>query len=363
MKQFTLGAVAVSLLFSPAALAVDAPLEGTVIRTEEMAPTVHPEDLKEIEKGTPLEMVVSTSIGAGISTGGDEFFGKVTKDYVVDGKIVIPRDTLVHGLVEELQGPKRAGRNGFISTRFDYLITPDGREIPINGEHTTKDSTGKAVAKVVGRSAGYTLGGGVVGAMLVLKYGGLAAVTASNGYALAGGAAVGGAVGLTAAMVTKGKHALIPPGAEIKVKLQEKLVLPTVEMPEASANDVKLDGLKVSVLGTRIAKDPFGEPNELTLSLDMANQTDHTFTFFDIALEDEHGSLFYASPFGDTGLWFQKLLPQSRLAGNLTFNVDNPKLRHTLIFFKQYTREPLTRITLTTEMMQNKHSKKASVGG
>ena len=67
------------------------------------------------------------------------------------------------------------------TTRFDYLITPDGREVPIEGNSTTRDSKGKAAAKVVGRAAGYTAFGGVVGTMLVLKYGGLAAAVASHG--------------------------------------------------------------------------------------------------------------------------------------------------------------------------------------
>src|SRR5690606_36128656 len=120
----------------------------------------------------------ATTLSAGLTQDGDEFFGKITKDYEVDGKVVIPRGTLIHGTVLDLQDPKRAGRNGHISTKFDYLITPDGREIPIEGKHTTKDGKITAAAKVVGRSAGFTLVGGAIGSLMVLKYGGLAAVAA-----------------------------------------------------------------------------------------------------------------------------------------------------------------------------------------
>jgi hypothetical protein len=101
------------------------------------------------------------------------------------------------------------------------------------------------------------------------------------------------------------------------------------------------------VLSLRVGKDPFGELSEVTIGLDMTNATDNTFTVFDIALEDENGSLFYPSAFGDTGLWFQKLMPRTHLVGNLSFNVDNPRLKHQLVFYKQYTREPLTRIALS----------------
>ena len=195
--------------------------------------------------------------------------------------------------------------------------------------------------------------------MVVLRYGGLAAVAASNGYALAGGAAVGGAVGLTAAMVRKGKSAMIEPGAEIKVKLAEPISLPTVNMPDAKADDYTLPGLNVKVLGMRVDKDPFGENNELTLTLDIENRTENSFSSFDVGLQDEYGNTFYPSPFGDTGLWFKKLGPNSKTTANVTFNVDNTKRPHHLIFFKQYTRQPLAKFALTDDLKMDAKSQKA----
>lgn len=370
-KQLIAGASSLILLSSPfltglpVAMAEEtagkrAPLQGSVIRTEENNPSINPDDLKEIEKGTPLEMTVATTLSTGGETSeGEEFFAKVTKDYAVDGKVVIPKGTLVHGSVVQTKTPGRMMRNGFIATKFDYMITPDGREIPIEADYSNKDHKAKAIAKIVGKSAGYTLGGGVVGAMLVMKYGGLAAVVASEGYALAGGAAVGGAVGLTAAMLSKGKNTMIKPGAEIKVKLQDKLVLPTMNLPDESASDLKLEGLNVKVLGMRVNKDPFGEMTEITLTLDMDNKTEHQFSFFEIGLEDENGNVHYASPFGDTGMWFQKLAPNAHMSGNITFSVDNPKLQHSLVFFKQYTREPVAKVALTDAMKADKKTASA----
>lgn len=335
------------------------PLKGT-IQTEKhnTSPTVNENDIKEIAPGSTLDMVISTEITTGVNVSGDEFFGKVSKDYLVDGKVVIPKGTLVHGLVEQIAEPKRAGRNGHISTKFDYMITPDGREIPIEGSSTTKDSSAKAAAKVVGRATGFTLGGGVVGAVMVLKYGGLAAVAASNGYALAGGAAVGGTIGLTAAMLTKGKSAMIQPGAEIRVRLAEKMNLPSMNMPDASAENVVLNGLTVKVLGMRLDKDPFGEPTEITLTLDVDNKTENTFSTFEIGLEDEFGNVFYPSPFGDTGMWFSKIGPNSHNTSNISFNVDNIKASHKLVFFKRYSREPLAKIALTDAMVSDKKTAK-----
>ncbi|MDX2084139.1 MAG: hypothetical protein SFZ03_01965 [Candidatus Melainabacteria bacterium] len=325
------------------------PFKGSVVVTEDdkRYPTVNAEDLKSVDKGTYLNMRISTEITPGLTGEGDEFFGTVTKNYTVDGQVVIPRGTVIHGKVNDMTDPKWAGRNGHVTLDFDYMVTPDGREIPIDGGFTNKDGALKAAAKVVGRSALYTGIGGVAGALMVAKYGGVAAVAASEGYALAGGAAVGGAIGLTAAMVTKGQHAMIQPGAELKIKLKDGMQLPTVNMPDNDANNKALEGLEVTVTGSRLTKDPFGEDREMTVSVQLTNHTEHTFTFFDIALEDEYGGIHYASPFGDTGLWFHKLVPNSQISGNLTFNVNNPEAQHYLVFYKQYTREPLARVALS----------------
>ncbi|MBK8190690.1 MAG: hypothetical protein IPK79_09620 [Vampirovibrionales bacterium] len=331
------------------------PLQGSIIQSEQRQdPHVNYDDVKAIEKGVDLEMTVTTPLTSISATEGDEFFAKISRDYQVDGKTVIPRGTLCHGIVSQSKGPRWAGRNAYITTRFDYLITPDGREIPIEGQFSNKDKPLTAAAKIVGRSTAYTAVGGVVGAVMVLKYGGMAAVAASNGYALAGGAALGGAAGLTSAIVTKGHAAMIQPGADLKIKLQEPLKLPTVDMPDQAAKNFAPEGFTAKILAMRLGSDPFGEPNELTISVDLDNRTANTVSFFDIALEDENGTIFYASPFGDSGLWFQKLNPNSRLTGNLSFSVDNPKLQHFLVIYKQYTREPLARLALTDKMTASK---------
>jgi len=328
-------------------------LHGTVIQTEynrPQSPTVNTGDVRVVAPGTALDLVLSTEIADGVTVEGDEFFGKIIKDVLVDGRVVIPYGTLVHGVLSTLEGPKRAGRNGYINTRFDYLITPDGREVPIEGNSTTRDSKGKAAAKVVGRAAGYTAFGGVVGTVMVLKYGGLA-VEASNGSALAGGAAIGGAAGLTIAMLMKGKSVMLQPGAEMHVKLSEPLKLPTMTMPDETAEDYSLPGLEVKVAGMRIDRYPFGEMTEITLTLDILNQTENTFSTFEIGLEDELGNVFFPSPLGDTGMWSSKIKPSSHLNSNITFSVDNVNSRHKLVFFKPYSREPLAKFALTDAML------------
>ena len=321
-------------------------LRSTITQTDPNSPIVNTGDVRVVAPGTMLDLALSTEIEAGENVEGDGFFCKITKDVLVDGQVVIPRGTVVHGVLSTLEEPKRGGRNGYITTRFDYLITPDGREVPIEGNSTTRDSKGKAAARVLGRAAGYTAIGGAVGTLMVLQLGGLSAAAASYGSAPAGGAAIGGAAGLTIAMLTKGKSVLLRPGTEMHVQLSEPLRLPTMIMPDETAEDFSIPGLNVKVAGMRT----YGM-TEVTLTLDILNETDYTFSKYEIGLEDEMGNVFFPTPFGVAGMWYSKIGPGGNFKGKITFSVDNVKSRYKLVFFKPFSREPLAKFALTDAML------------
>lgn len=329
-------------------------LRSTIIQTElnhPQTPTVHSGDVREVAPGTVLDIVLTTEITADENTKGDVFLGKISKDVLVGEQVVIPRGTMVHGVLSSFAAPKRSGRDGFMNARFDYLITPDGRKVTINGDATTRDSKGKAAARVVGRAAGFTAIGGVVGTVMALQLGGLAGAAASHGASLAGGAAIGGATGLTIALLTKGKSVVLPPGSEMRVKIGEALKLPTMTMPDETAEDFCISGLKPKLAGVRVHRHPSGEMTEITLTLDVLNQTDYTFSTFEIGLEDELGNLFFPSTIGDMGVLSSKIKPNSHFSDNVTFSVYNAKMRHKLIFFKPFSREPVARMALTDSLL------------
>ncbi|MEZ4535076.1 MAG: hypothetical protein R3D26_08755 [Cyanobacteriota/Melainabacteria group bacterium] len=97
------------------------------MRTSAEPEAVHKGDVRVVAPGTDLNMVLSTELKLWQNVEGDEFFGKIIKDVLVDGQVVIPRGTTVHGVLSIIQGPKRAENDLAISIRFDYLITPDGQ--------------------------------------------------------------------------------------------------------------------------------------------------------------------------------------------------------------------------------------------
>jgi hypothetical protein len=301
---------------------------------------------KQVSRGTKLELTVSTVLGSNVSMEGDEFFAEVSDDLKVDGGVVIPMGTIVHGRVTEAKDRRRLGRDGYVKIEFDYLITPDGREIPVDAKMSTKSHPLKSFAKVALTDAGYTLVGGAIGGLLAVKIGGIGLAVASHGYSVAGGAALGATVGAAQSLIRKGKTVMVNPGDQIKMKIASDIELPVLKPSSLVEEELDLAGLEVEILECKFEKDPFGEPNTITLGVNIENRSDQTFTFFDVAVVDEYGSVYYPSPFGDTSMWFHQIKPGSRIKGSLSFSVDNPRHKHWLVFFDKYSRKQMAKISI-----------------
>lgn len=299
-----------------------------------------------VEEGSKVRMTVANVLSAGYTEAGDEFFAEIVED--VEGKngIVIPVGSVAHGSVTSLAKSKRLGRDGYIVLNFDYILTPDGREIPIEAHMTTKPNLATSIGKTVAKDTGYMLGGGVVGGIASLQILGLPAAIASHGYTVAGGAGLGAAVGLGYAVGRKGKEVLISPGDEINVKITNALKLPVIKESAFKEKEQQYDGLDVKITGYKVEKDPFDEPNLITLSLVINNATPKTFSSFDMALVNDYKNEYYPSPFSNTDVWFTKVKPNDRMAGKISFSVDNPKRKFWLVFYDSMTRKPLAKISV-----------------
>lgn len=299
-----------------------------------------------LEKKDTIEMTVSQVIDGSFSFEGDEFFAEVTGDVTGDKGIIIPKGTVAHGIIKQTAEAKRMGRDGYIDLSFDYLVTPDGREIPIEGKMSTKLHPLKAAAKIAATDIGYTAVGGVVGGVFAAQALGLEAAIASQGYTLAGGAAIGGAVGLGMSLYRKGKDVLIAPGDEIKVKILSGVELPVYREEALKQKEETYPGLDIRVANIIYDKDPFGEVNTLTLSVSISNMSDKTFSGMDLALVNDYNTVFNPSIFGDTKLLFSQFKPGDRRAGKISFSVHNVKHSYWLVVNDRATNKPLTRISL-----------------
>ncbi len=299
-----------------------------------------------LDKRDVIHMTVSQVLDGSFSLEGDEFFAEITSDVMGDKGVIIPKGSIAHGTIVETGEAKRLGRNGYLNLSFDKITTPDGRDIDIEGKMSTKLHPIKEVGKIVATDVGYTVGGGVVGGVFALQALGLEAAIASHGYTVAGGAALGGAVGLGMSLYRKGKNVLISPGDEIKVKILSKVELPLYKEEALKQKELHYPGLDIRIANILYEKDPFGNVNTITLSLSISNMSKKTFSGMDLTLVNDYNNIYNASIFGDTKLLFAQLKPGDRFAGKISFAVDNVKQSFWLTVNDRAKNKPVAKISL-----------------
>ena len=321
-------------------------------------------DIKaEVSKGHRVSMVVSTIISSQNNNQGDEFFAEIIGDVSSDKGVVLPAGSLAHGTITEITRPKRFGRDANVTLKFDYIATPDGRQIPVDAQMSTKRSPAANAALITAEHASYTIGGAALGSAVALNLFGIAGAIASHGYTVLGGAAVGGAIGLGLAMSKKGDEILLATGDAINVKLLEGIKLPVYQEKALVEEETKNENLLVNITSVKLEKDPFGEPNTLTIGVDIINKTKRTLSTFDMVLENENKAVYYASPFGTSELWFKKIPPNSKINGKVSFSVDNPGQKLWLVILDSYNKKPLVKVSINNskrELEKNNSKKKNS---
>ncbi len=303
-------------------------------------------EVEQIERSDVIHMTVSQVLDSNINIEGDEFFAEVVNDVEGESGVIIPKGTFAHGRISKTTEAKRMGRSASLSLDFDYLITPDGREIPIEGKMSTKLHPVAETSKIIAQDVGYTLAGGAIGGFMALNWLGLEAAIASQGYTIAGGAAVGGALGLGAALIRKGNEVLIAPGDEIKVKINTSVPLPVYKDSALMQHEMKYPGLDISISNVKHEEDPFGEANTITLTVMISNMSDKTFSGLDSALVNDYNAVFRPSIFGDTKLMFKQIKPGEKVIGDISFAVDNINRKFWLTFYDRRNKKPLTKISV-----------------
>lgn len=346
MKKIFTIFIAIMFCFSNVACYADV-LRGSVIETveQQLPKDTFTGEYKKIDEKQVIELTVDKVIDTNFSIEGDEFFAKVTNDVGKNG-VVLPKGTVAHGVIYQTKEAKRLGRNGTISLNFDYLITPDGRKIQIEGGMSTKLNPVKEFGKIVATDIGYTTVGGVVGGWYALNLFGIEAAIASQGYTIAGGAAIGGTVGLAMSLWRKGKNALITPGDQIKIRLKTAVTLPVYKDEALVQEEMKYDGFNVAITNVEYEKDPFGEPNTITLTLKIENLSDKTFSGMDITLSNEFNQVFYPSVFGNTNLMFEQIKVGDRLIGKISFSVHDVKGTYWLTFKDRLNKKELVKLSI-----------------
>ena len=350
MKKILSFIIIFTMLFSNALMVTaDEPLKGSVMENGEYKndqSDIFTGSVETLNRKEIINMTVSQILDSSISIEGDEFFAEVTDDVYSNNGVIIPKGTLAHGKLTNTTAPGRLGKEASMDLSFDYLVTPDGREIPIEGKMTTKLHPVTQGAKIVAQDVGYTVAGGAVGGLMALNWLGLGAAIASQGYTLAGGAAVGGVAGLSVALIRKGNHVLIAPGDEIKVKINTSIDLPVYKEEALKQEEILYKGLDININNVKHEKDPFGEVNTITLTVLISNMSDKTLSGFDMALVNDYNAKFSPSIFGNTKLMFRQIKPGDKFIENVSFAVDNINRKYWLTFYDRKTNQVITKISV-----------------
>ena len=142
----------------------------------------HPpsENVKVIPDGMEFMVVTVDEISSKTAAEGDPLMFKVAQDVKIDGQVVIAKDSLVKGSVAQAKKAGMMGRGGSLGIRVESATTVDNQKLKLRSTKGKEgdDKTGTTVALVV-----------LFGPLGFLK---------------------------------KGKNAVIKPGTEIKVYVDEE---------------------------------------------------------------------------------------------------------------------------------------------
>lgn len=200
-----------------------APDEGVFARTTpvagvQTAPPLPPEPRFE-ELTVPANSVMGLRLLDSVSSETaqieDRVEARVTRDILVDGRVVIPAGSRVIGSVSDVDPGGKLKERARLGVRFHTLVLADGTDVPIQTDtlYREGESPSNASAAKIGGGA---IGGAILGGIL------------GGGKGAAIGGAIGAAGGTTAVMAGRRRPAELYSGSTVTVKLLSPVTI-TVE--------------------------------------------------------------------------------------------------------------------------------------
>lgn len=302
--------------------------------------------IDKLDRKDVIKMTVSRVIDSDSSKTNEEFFAEIAEDILGQNGILIPRGTVAHGRIKKVLRARKFARNGELKLSFDSLITPDGREISISGEMSTRLHPLSETSEMIKTNAVYATAGAAAGGLLALNWFGVGGAVSSNGTTIAGGATLGSSIGLGMAFIQKGKDVLISPQDEIIVKLNSSCNLPVYKKNAFHQQEINLKDFNVKINDITYKKSLWGKTEMITLSLAISNMTNETFSIFDIAIVDNFNTAYYPNVFENEKLSDVKIKPNDTLNLTVPFAVDNVKNNFWLTFYNSQTKEVVAKISL-----------------
>ena len=95
-----------------------------------------------IPAGTTMKMEILEPVSSHAGSIGDEFSAMLKQDIAINGQIALPAGTIIRGTINKLTPSKRLSRSAVLYFSFDHVVTPTGKQIPVNaGLYNYKELT------------------------------------------------------------------------------------------------------------------------------------------------------------------------------------------------------------------------------
>jgi hypothetical protein len=335
------------------AKALPGPLKGHIVREVSPCPFREDHSTETIPLGTALNLTVKANLNSELSQVGDEVRAEVSTDLKDGQKVLLPGKWQVVGHVARVEKQRRLGRDGYIEIKFDKLVSPDGKwDVALDASASTRESTAKTVTRQVATTAGYTTVGAIGGSILSVQLTGLPVAVATHGLSVAAGAAVGGALGVIAALHRKGDILSATPGDEIQIRLPNPITIPAFkqELVPSQAPPPVLKDVDLVVRDFRFRPFPLGDKKSRLLDVSFAidNNSKGVISFANVGVtcDHNHSYLPYCAAPGFFKERAKKVGPSAVQESTLTFQVGSPKLKYSLVILDQSNTNILSRVPI-----------------
>jgi hypothetical protein len=97
-------------------------------------PAVASADSTTIPKGTSVDLALETGLDSNVAKVGDTFRAKVVQPLYVEGQLILPAGTIVHGEVDTVKSVRDGARSGVIGVKFVRMELPSGETRDIDAK-------------------------------------------------------------------------------------------------------------------------------------------------------------------------------------------------------------------------------------
>jgi hypothetical protein len=87
---------------------------------------------KRIPAGTTFDLEFLQPVDTFSGEMGDSFVATIKNEQISDANIILPAGTVVRGSINEVKTAKRFSRGAKLYLDFDHVVTPIGRQIPLD---------------------------------------------------------------------------------------------------------------------------------------------------------------------------------------------------------------------------------------